>query len=209
MNRFKYNYKVYNGKALKGIIENSKVYFLAFLFVGGVIIGAISCSNESEISNKIAETIKTFIFSKNNNSFFDITIDSFISNIMLIIINIFLAFSLIGYPFLVWLPCIKGIGLGAFAGYLYSAYKLSGLGYWILTVFPGAIVSSVALIIACNDSCDYSKNAFMKSLRGRGQFEKDETKIFLVRQLILIGICVISSFIDSVFTFAFSGFFEI
>ena len=116
---------------------------------------------------------------------------------------------MIGYPFLVWLPCIKGIGLGAFAGYLYSAYKLSGLGYWILTVFPGAIVSSVALIIACNDSCDYSKNAFMKSLRGRGQFEKDETKIFLVRQLILIGICVISSFIDSVFTFAFSGFFEI
>lgn len=209
MSKSKYNYKIYNGKALKNIIENSKIYLLAFLFVAGVFIGAISGNNESEISNKIAEIVKTFIVSKNQNEFSEVIINSFLPNILLMSANVFLAFSLIGYPLLVWLPCIKGIGLGAFAGYLYSAYKFTGLGYCILTVFPGAVVSTVALIIACNDSCDYSKNAFMKSLRGRGQFEKDETKIFLVRQAIMIGICMVSSIIDSVFTLAFSRFFEI
>lgn len=209
MSKSKYNYKIYNGKALKNIIENSKIYLLAFLFVAGVFIGAISGNNESEISNKIAEIVKTFIVSKNQNEFSEVIINSFLPNILLMSANVFLAFSLIGYPLLVWLPCIKGIGLGAFAGYLYSACKFTGLGYCILTVFPGAVVSTVALIIACNDSCDYSKNAFMKSLRGRGQFEKDETKIFLVRQAIMIGICMVSSIIDSVFTLAFSRFFEI
>ena len=209
MIKSKYNYKVYNGKALKNIVENSKIFVLAFLFVAGVFMGAVSGNCKSEISNKTAEIINSFIISKNQNEFVDIIIDSFISNGILMFTNVFLAFSLIGYPLLIWLPCIKGIGLGAFAGYLYSAYKITGLGYYILTVFPGAIVSTVALIIACNDSCDYSKNAFMKSLRGRGQFEKDETKIFLIRQSIMIGICMISSIVDSIFTLAFSRFFEI
>lgn len=209
MIKSKYNYKVYNGKALKNIVENSRIFVLAFLFVSGVIIGAVSGNSETEISNKTADIINSFIVSKNQNEFVDIIINSFSSNGILMLTNVFLAFSLIGYPFLVWLPCIKGIGLGAFAGYLYSAYKITGLGYCIMTVFPGAIVSTVALIIACNDSCDYSKNAFMKSLRGRGQFEKDETKIYLIRQSILIGVCIISSIIDSVFNLVFSGFFEI
>jgi len=209
MSKSKYNYKVYNGKALKKIFENSRIYLFLLLFIAGLIAGALSNNNDSQISYKIAEIAKSFIASKNSSGFFEIIINSFLSNGLLMIINIFLAFSLIGYPLLIWLPCIKGIGLGAVAGYLYSAYKLIGLGYCILTIFPGAVVSTVGLIIACNDSCEYSKNAFMKSLRGRGQYEKDETKIFLVRQLIMIGICVVSSFIDSAFSVMFSRFFEI
>lgn len=209
MSKSKYNYKVYNGKALKKLFENSRIYLFLLLFITGLIVGALSNNSDSEISYKIAETVKSFIASKNNNGFFDIIIISFLSNGLLMLINLFLAFSLIGYPLLIWIPCIKGIGLGAVAGYLYSVYKITGLGYCILTVFPGAIVSTVALIIACNDCCDYSKNAFMKSLRGRGQYEKDETKIFLIRQLIMIGICFVSSFADSVFSIMFSRFFEI
>lgn len=209
MNKSKYNYKVYNGKVLKNIIENSKIYVLSFLFVIGLLVGAVSVNGESEISDKIADIVKSFIASKNQSEFAEIIINSFLSNTLLILVSVFLAFSLIGYPLIVWLPCIKGTGLGMFAGYLYSVYKITGLGYCILTVFPGAVVSTVALIISCNDSCDYSKNAFMKSLRGRGQFEKDETKIFLIRQAVMIGVCVLSSVIDSVFTLAFSRFFEI
>ena len=209
MSKSKYNYKVYNGKALKKIFENSRIILLLLLFAIGLIAGALSNNGESEISDKIAEIAKSFIISRNQNGFIDIIINSFLSSGLLMIINLFLAFSLIGYPLLIWLPCIKGIGLGSIAGYLYSVYKITGLGYCILTIFPGAIVSTVALIIACNDSCDYSKNAFMKSLRGRGQYEKDETKIFIIRQLIMIGICIVSSITDSAVSVMFSRFFEI
>lgn len=209
MSKSKYNYKVYNGKALKKIFENSRIILLLLLFAIGLIAGALSNNGESEISDKIAEIAKSFIISRNQNGFIDIIINSFLSSGLLMIINLFLAFSLVGYPLLIWLPCIKGIGLGSIAGYLYSVYKITGLGYCILTIFPGAIVSTVALIIACNDSCDYSKNAFMKSLRGRGQYEKDETKIFIIRQLIMIGICIVSSITDSAFSVMFSRFFEI
>ena len=120
-----------------------------------------------------------------------------------------MGFSLIGYVFLTAVPLLKGLGLGAVSGYLYASYKLTGLAYCLLIIYPGAVVSTFALIIACNDSCEYSKNAYAKAIVGRGQFEKDETRIYLIRQLILCGVCAVSSAIDAFSGLIFSRFFEI
>jgi hypothetical protein len=130
-------------------------------------------------------------------------------NALFFLINLLFAFSLIGIPFIITLPMLKGFGLGCFCGYLYSTFRLTGLGYGILMVYPGAIVSAIVFILACNDSCEYSRNAFRKSIKGKGEFEKDETRVYLTRQLVFSGICAASSAIDSVSYALFSGFFEI
>ena len=210
MRKSKYKYKVYNGKAIKEMFENTRMIFLLILFAVGIIIGAKVINSENVIlQEQIKNLLNSFTMKRAGQGVINNFIESLFSVSIFNLVSVFLAFSLIGYPLLIWLPCIKGIGIGAIAGYLYSVYQLTGLGYCILTIFPGAIVSTVALIIACNDSCDYSKNAFMKALRGRGQYEKDETKIYLIRQAIMIGVCIVSSIIDSVFSLAFSRFFEI
>lgn len=209
MSKSKFNYKVYNGKALKKVFENSKIFVLSAIFAVGIIIGAATINGDSSVVTKAADIAENFIASRAQQGITDNFLNSIFINIGLMFVNLFLAFSLIGYPFIIWLPFIRGMGIGIITGYLYSSYKITGLGYCILTVYPAAIVSTVAFILACNDSCDYSKNAFSKAIGGRGQFEKDETKIFLIRQAILTGVCVLSSIVDAVFTSAFSGFFEI
>ncbi len=205
----KSNYKVYNGKALKRILENSRYLIMPVLFTVGIIFGASSIKINNNMFENISEITRSYFAQNLQQGIVDNFLASFKISAAFMMINVFLGFSLIGYPFILWLPFVKGIGLGAVTGYLYSAFRLTGFCYCLLTVYPGAVVSAVALIIACNDSCLYSQNAFMKSIRGRGQFEKDETKFYLIRQFMFLGICAVSSLSDAILSGAFSRFLEI
>ena len=82
-----------------------------------------------------------------------------------------------------------------------------GLGYSLLMIYPSAVICMVAMIIIFNESCDYSRNAYLKAITGKGHFEKDETKLFLIRQFIFSIIVVVSSMIDALSVELFSGFF--
>lgn len=206
MSRSKINYKVYNGKNLKSFIENIRIYVLSFMFSAGIVIGA-TCLNNT-ITDDIKLYFESYMVLKSGQGISEIFFNSLISNIIFFLINLFLSFSLIGYPFIIWLPFMKGLGIGAVCGYLYATYKLNGFGYCILTLFPGAIVSTFALISACNKGCEYSKNAYLKAIAGKGQFEKSETKTFMFTQLIFVCICAISSIIDTIFSFVFLGLFK-
>ncbi len=206
MSRSKSNYKVYNGKKIKELFKNSRVFMLTLLFAIGIIIGAM-CT-ETNIIKELNIHIKSYMITKAGQGILELFCNSMISNIVFMGLTVFLAFSLIGYPLIIWIPFLKGLGLGVVCGFMYVNYKLSGFGYSILTIIPGATMSTFALISACNYSCEYSKNAYLKSVIGKGQFEKDETKIFITRQIILSIICAFSSMIDSILSFAFLRLFE-
>ena len=207
MSRLKY--KVYNGKSLKKVFENSRLYLLIVMFVFGLTAGASVIKSESEITDKIILLFENYISQKSGQGMLENFCNSLTVNALFFLINLLFAFSLIGIPFIITLPMLKGFGLGCFCGYLYSTFRLTGLGYGILMVYPGAIVSAMAFILACNDSCEYSRNAFLKSIKGKGQYEKDETRVYLTRQLVFSGICAASSAIDALTDALFSGFFKI
>ena len=204
----KSKYKVYNGKSLKFIFENSRIYLMTLMFIFGLIAGASSLDSDSEITDKISIIIDSFIIQKSGQGMLTDFFNSIAVNAIFFLSNLFLAFSLIGSPIIIALPMFKGFGLGCFCGYLYVTYRLTGLGYSLLMVCPGAIVSALAFILACNDSCEYSKNAYLKAIKGKGQYEKDETRVYLTRQLVFSGVCAVSSAIDSVFDELFSSFFK-
>ena len=205
----KLKFKVYNGKSLKLFFENSRLYLLILMFIFGLTSGARVLNSESEITDRIINLFDNYIFQKSGQGMLTDFCNSLSINALFFILNLFFAFSLIGIPFIVALPMLKGFGLGCFCGFLYSTYRLTGLGYTILMIYPGAIVSSLAFILACNDSCDYSRNAFQKSLKAKGQFEKDETRVYLTRQLVFLGLSAASSAIDAIADALFSGFFKI
>lgn len=207
MNKSKY--KVYNGKRLKEIFVNSRLIILVFFFSSGIFFGASLIKENTDIFGKISEICSLYVTGRSGQGIGGSFLNSLCSGLVFEAVNVFLAFSLIGYPFIMLLPFVKALGIGAVTGYLYFLYKSTGLGYCILTVYPGAIVSAFSLILACNESCEYSKNAFNKAIKGRGQFEKDETKLYFIRQFILTLVCVASAAIDAVFSVLFSGFFEI
>ncbi len=209
MSKSNYKYRIYNGKIIKEIIKKSEIYLFGLLFVFGIIFGAYFVKQSDAFSReKINEICSSYIHSKAGQGIAENIISNALINFVFSAINIFLGFSLIGFPLLFWVPFLKGLGLGVFSGYMYSAYKLIGLGYCAILVYPGSVISAFSLILACCDSCVYSKNAFEKSIRGKGQFEKDETKIYLLRQFIYLAICLCSSVIDALSAMFFSKLFD-
>lgn len=208
MSRSKYNYKVYNGKILKEMLANSRIYILSAIFAAGIIIGASTVKSDLFVVEKLVSLIDSYTLLKSGQGIIYNFCNSLSISGLFIGAGLFLGFSLIGYPFIMWLPLLRGMGLGVVCGYLYSTYKLIGLGYSLLIIYPGAIVSTFAFILVCNDSCEYSKNAYAKAIQGRGQFEKDETRVYLMRQLVFLGITAVSAIIDAVFSSAFSRFFD-
>ena len=178
------------------------------MFSVGIILGAVYVNSESVIIEKLSVVVDSYTSLKAEQGIGEIFLNSCFSNLLFVFTNIFFSFSLIGYPVIFFIPLLKGLGIGSVCGYLYATYKLSGLGYTLLTILPGTVVSAFALIMASYNGCEYSKNAYLKAISGKGQFEKGETKIFLLRQLLFIGICVVSSFIDSLLSLAFLRFFE-
>ncbi len=209
MSKFKYNYKVYNGKGIKKLLKNSRIYLLTALFAVGIVIGAVSIRRESLIIEKLVSLIDAYTVLKEEQGIGVNFCNSLTLNAVFAALNLFLGFSLIGYPLITWLPFLRGLGIGTVCGYLYSTYRFSGLAYSLLVIYPGAIVSTFAFVLACNDSCEYSKNAYFKSILGKGQFEKNETKIFIIREIMFFAVSGISSIIDAVFSAGFSRFFEI
>ncbi len=209
MSKSKYKYKVYNGKIIKQFLENSRIYFLTAFFSLGILIGAFVINKNSDILNNLSVLIDSYTVLKSGQGIIANFCNSLSVNALFFVSVLFLSFSLIGYPFIMCLSLLRGMGMGAVCGYLYSAYKIIGLGYSVLIVYPGAIVSTFAFILACNDGSEYSRNAYAKAIQGKGQFKKDETKVFLIRQLIFLGVCAASSIIDALVSTVFSRFFEI
>lgn len=207
MNKSKY--KIYNGRALKEFIVNTRIIILIIMFCIGIICGALILKSDINFSDGISDIFNSYSELRKQNGILNNFLYSIKMNGLLIIVSMFLGFSVIGCPFITLVPLMKGLAIGAVSGYLYSMYKLSGVGYSILMIYPGSIVSSYALLKSCNDSFEYSRNLYYKAIKGRGQYEKDETRIYLLRQLVLLGICMISSMIDVVTSELFSGLFEI
>ena len=179
------------------------------MFIFGLTAGAGAIKSDTEIYDNIITLFENYLNQKSGQGILLNFCNSLSVNILFSLVNIFFSFSVIGIPFIISLPMLKGFGLGCFCGFIYSTYKLTGLGYSLLTVYPGAIVSTFVFVLACNDGCEYSKNLFMKSIKGKGNYEKDETRVYLTRQLLFWGISAVSSAIDSVSYALFSGFFKI
>ncbi len=207
MGKSKNKYKVYNGKIIKEFLENSRFFILIALFAFGIIFGAVTIGKSGNITNEIKELISNFTMLRAGQGMLENFCNSLFVNLFFGGCSVFLAFSIIGYPFIMILPFVRGVAVGAVSGYLYSAYKLTGLGYSLLMIYPAALISVTALIFIFNESCEYSSNAYLKSITGKGIYKKDETKIFLIRQLIFIGITAAGALIDAVSAMLFSRFF--
>ena len=208
MGKSEFRYKVYDGKAIKEIFENSRLIVLVLLFAGGIVAGSLVVKKDVGLIAETEELLMDYAMKKAGQGVFQNFKCSFLTNIVFISVTVFSAFSLIGYPLILIVPFFKGLGMGLVSGYLYSAYKFMGLGYTLLMIYPGAIFSVIGLLIICNDCCEYSKNAYNKAILGRGHFEKNETKYFMLRQLVFITLSVIGAIIDGLCTELFSGFFN-
>lgn len=208
MRKSKYPYKVYNGKVLRAFLLRARFYALALPWLLGLICGActlgrLTASQVSALSGTVQRLIAA-----HEGGWLQIFRNTLMLHSGALVLTIFLGFSLIGCPFLLLVPFFQGVGLGLVSGYFYTTYKLAGVGYCLAVLYPAALAAAAALLFSCRDSWLYSRNAYEKAIRGRGEMAKDETKVFLVRQGMYLLLCALSALIEAVFSALFSGLFR-
>lgn len=119
----------------------------AALFMLGLIIGAASGRGFSkETFEKLDLLFITNIDARMEMSVFNIFISCFVSYFLFIFCIFLSGFSVWGFLAVPLLSALKGFSVGLSSAFVFSQYRLSGIGFYILIVLPGTVLFLFTLI---------------------------------------------------------------
>lgn len=189
-----------NDREVKGMI------ITLALFAAGMIIGAGLLKYSLNITDDFITIFNEYATMRTKQKAYITFFNSLSVNLLFIFLINFSGLSCIGIPFTVFITLTKSIGIGYFAGYLFSQFSMSGVGYYLLTVLPGAVLSNTALLLAYNSAVFQSADILAIILLKK-QSDENLIKNYLKKTAILTIICIIASIIDCVLIKAFSFMF--
>lgn len=187
-----------------------EILMFSILLLSGLLIGVLVAKNGNEsILAQVSRMFDSFYSVRENQSIGASVINSLKVSCAFWQINILFGLCIIGIPFVTAIPVIRGLGIGLVTGYIYSIYGIKGIGYCFLIIFPGALISFIALIYAVSDSFKmslYTLSSCVNSGAPKGGAEK--IKIFAVRQIFYLMLFAVSAFIDGIVNKLFAGVFN-
>lgn len=187
-----------------------EILMFSILLLSGLLIGVLVAKNGNEsILDQVSRMFDSFYSVRENQSIGASVINSLKVSCAFWLINVLFGLCIIGIPFVTAIPVIRGLGIGLVTGYIYSIYGIKGIGYCFLIIFPGALISFIALIYAVSDSFKmslYTLSSCVNSGAPKGGAEK--IKIFAVRQIFYLILFAVSAFTDGIVNKLFAGVFN-
>lgn len=187
-----------------------EILMFSILLLSGLLIGVLVAKNGNEsILAQVSRMFDSFYSVRENQSIGASVINSLKVSCAFWLINLLFGLCLIGIPFVTIIPVIRGLGIGLVTGYIYSIYGIKGIGYCFLIIFPGALISFIALIYAVSDSFKmslYTLSSCVNSGAPKGGAEK--IKIFAVRQIFYLMLFAVSAFTDGIVNKLFAEVFN-
>lgn len=187
-----------------------EILMFSILLLSGLLIGVLVAKNGNEsILAQVSRMFDSFYSVRENQSIGASVINSLKVSCAFWLINVLFGLCIIGIPFVTAIPVIRGLGIGLVSGYIYSIYGIKGIGYCFLIIFPGALISFIALIYAVSDSFKmslYTLSSCVNSGAPKGGAEK--IKIFAVRQIFYLILFAVSAFTDGIVNKLFAGVFN-
>lgn len=195
-------------------IRLKKISFLkiiVILFFLGMIYGALLIGlGQAQTQEQLSFLTEQFINKRAEQSIFYTFIGSFNSSAVLLLGSFLLGLSAVGQPGALALPVFNGLGLGLSMAYLYSTQGFQGILFTLVLILPSAIISTIALVLATNESVRFSNSIFRMLFPGKYEApSSNHLKLYLMRFGVLLLFDVAAALVDSVFTFLFAGFFSI
>ena len=194
--------------AVLSMRDSWRIALLTSLLICGLMIGAFVIKNNNGIfSEQLVEIIKESISRKKDSGFLSLLIDSFIPNLMYMILCFSFGLCAVGIPAISVLPLIKGFSIGIISSYIYSCYSVKGVCYCLIILFPAQIISSALLIYAGNEGYYMSSELFTAVSKMSNTSENNSFRLYIVRFLILLAFSLIASLFDALLSILFSRFF--
>ncbi|MDR2646502.1 MAG: stage II sporulation protein M [Oscillospiraceae bacterium] len=113
----------------------------------------------------------------------------------------------IGLPFVLFLPIIRGMGIGAISSWYYINYGAAGLGYGMLVLFPATIISMLAMLTYCKESMLMAGDMLLVAAKKSEQAEVN-LRLFALRFAVLLIPCALASVVDAACHLMFAGLFS-
>ena len=129
------------------------------LFLLGLAVGAAASRGaDGDLGQKLDFLFLTNIEARLQMTAFDIFLSCFVSYFLFIFSAFLCGLSVWGFSFIPLLAPIKGFSVGLSSALVFSLYKTSGIGFYILIVLPGTVLFLFALVW-------YSRISFRVSMR--------------------------------------------
>lgn len=186
-----------------------EILLFSLLLILGILIGVFTAKKGNDnILMQVKNMFDSFYSIREDQSILLSVSNSLKVSGAFWLINLIFGLCVIGIPFVAVIPTIRGLGIGLVTGYIYSIYGLQGIGYCFLVIFPGALISFIALIYSVSDSFKMSLCTLSASLNtGRQKGGADKLKIFIIRQIFYLILFVIAAFVDGITNKLFAGIF--
>lgn len=109
----------------------------------------------------------------------------------------------VGVPVVIAFKCF---GMGLTGGYLYKCYSFSGVGFFLLVMLIGYVVSTLALIFQGKVAIGFANSLFAK-VRGTAPNEDETFYRYVTNSSFMLIALSISAMLDAILNFLFAGIF--
>ncbi len=209
MKKIKKRFNVVKIKKPEVLGKYNSMIILSALFIAGLIAGAmIIRQNDSYIMGKLDEIFISFHSTRAAQTMPETFANSILVNLSFLISAFFFGMSCIGLPFVCIIPILRGLAIGLSSGYLYMSFGLQGIGFFTLTILPGAVIAVTMLLISCNESLKTSVDLF-RMLVNNGGGDSKLIKRYLSVYIIIISLTLLSGVIDMLAVKLFSALFAL
>lgn len=187
--------------------KNYPVVLLGVLFVVGVILGTLLLRGAGqETVDLLYRLVGGFMESRQGNGLYENFLSAAGSSLLFMGILFICGFCAVAQPVIVLAPLIRGMGFGFSTGSLFARYGTSAIGFVGVLVLPGALISTVAILLCCRQSLRLS-NTFLSSVRPMGRREGEPYSLsgYLLSFTFGTVICLVGAFLEAVLYFLFAN----
>ncbi len=197
-----------NVKKLSSLSHNeAAVLLLMILFLAGVFIGTMLFGRlNGEQLESLGRVTGSLIDNRLGQTFLQTLMNSFSGAFVLLLGCFILGYSAVSQPVEIIIPVFRGLGMGVSLAGMYSRYGIRGFGMSMVLIIPGGIISAFVLMFAVREALRMSGSICMIIFSDRNIQRTLDHKLYFTKFVILTAILVISSLIDSLFTFLFADF---
>lgn len=190
--------KAINKVKAKVKLDKEILVFLLVLLIVGIISGtifSIILNNSDKIL--VSEHLNSFLTSieQNKINFFDTFMNNLFKNVLYVLVIWLLGISLIGLPIVVVIYFSKSFILGFTIGSIINIFKVKGILFSLIYIFPSEVINIIILILLTMYSMGFS----LKMIYSVFKKKTIDFKVMINRYSIVLLIALVINFITSLY----------
>lgn len=186
------------------IAKNNILVMLVLLFIAGIIFGIFSEQKISFLSDYASAYLDDFINDRTGASFFSVTLESFMSFCVVLLVIFASGTSMLGVLLVPVTAVFRAVLYGAVSAILYSQYSVKGIAFNAVLIVPSALIFIFSLLLAARESVKFSVIILKISFPGTPAVNLSfDFKNYCGRYLFILLIALLSAIIDAVLSCSF------